>query len=109
MRRASGSKSYWLVVREAQTAAGQVTIHSRETSAKGDMIKHRFGWHVVTRVNPKSVTVALDWNDGTRPYKVNNSDVQGHHTAAELDVAREAATETSSPSGSGEGRPSGGP
>ncbi len=58
--------TYWTAVREAQAAAGQVTIHSREMIAKGDMIKHRFGWHVVARVNPKSVTVALDWHDTTR-------------------------------------------
>ncbi|WP_181136363.1 DUF3560 domain-containing protein [Rathayibacter sp. AY1F3] len=87
-------RDYWSDVREAQAAAGQVTIHSRDTIAKGDMIKHRFGWHVVTRVNPNSVTVALDWNDGTRPYKVAYADVQGYRTAAELNAAREAATET---------------
>ncbi|PPF32443.1 hypothetical protein C5D04_10330 [Rathayibacter sp. AY1D2] len=86
-------RDYWSAVREAQAAAGQVTIHSRDTINKGDMIKHRFGWHVVTRVNPKSVTVALDWNDGTRPYKVVYADVQGHHTAAEVEAARAAATE----------------
>ena len=57
------------------------------------MVKHRFGWHVVTRVNPKSVTVALDWNDTTRPYKVDYTDVQGHHTAAEVAAARAAAAE----------------
>ncbi|PPG89009.1 hypothetical protein C5C39_12845, partial [Rathayibacter sp. AY1F3] len=85
--------AYWTAVREAQAAAGEVTIHSRDTIAKGDMIKHRFGWHIVTRVNPKSVTVALDWNDGTRPYKVNYADVQGHHTAAEVEAARAAAAE----------------
>lgn len=85
--------TYWTAVREAQAAAGQVTIHSRETIAKGDMIKHRFGWHVVTRVNPKSVTVALDWNNTTRPYKVDYTDVQGHHTAAEVEAARAAAAE----------------
>lgn len=83
-------RDYWSAVREAQAAAGQVTIHSRDTIAKGDAIKHRFGWHVVTRVNPKSVTVALDWHDTTRPYTVAYADVQGHRTAAELDAAREA-------------------
>ena len=45
------------------------------------MIKHRFGWHVI-RVNPKSVTVALDWHDPPRGHKVTYADVHGHHTAA---------------------------
>lgn len=84
-------RDYWSAVREAQAAAGEVTIHSRETITKGDAIKHKFGWSIVTRVNPKTVTVALDWNDGTRPHKVAYSDVQGHHTAAEVDAATEKA------------------
>ncbi|MBO0984908.1 DUF3560 domain-containing protein [Rathayibacter sp. SD072] len=91
-------RDYWSEVRDAQAAAGQVTIHSRETIKKGDAIKHRFGWSVVTRVNPKTVTVALDWNAGTRPYSVAYADVQGHRTAAELDAAREAVAETAAAS-----------
>ncbi|KQQ18732.1 hypothetical protein ASF48_17590 [Rathayibacter sp. Leaf299] len=83
-------RTYWTAVREEQVAAGEVTIHRRDTIAKGDAIKHKFGWSVVTRVNLKTVTVALDWNAGTRPYSVAYADVQGHCAAA--DVA--ASTET---------------
>jgi hypothetical protein len=37
--------------------------------------KHDVGWSIVTRVNPKTVTVALDWNVGTRSYAVADAEV----------------------------------
>ncbi|MCJ1688537.1 DUF3560 domain-containing protein [Rathayibacter sp. VKM Ac-2927] len=84
-------RDYWSAVREAQAAAGVTVIHSRDTIAKGDAIEHKFGWSTVTRVNPKTVTVDLDWNGGTRPYFVAYSDIQGHRTAADVAAAEEAA------------------
>ncbi|TCL77889.1 MULTISPECIES: DUF3560 domain-containing protein [unclassified Rathayibacter] len=84
-------RDYWSTVREAQAAAGAITIHSRDTIAKGDAIEHKFGWSTVTRVNPKTVTVALDWNGGTRPYSVAYADIQGHRPAADVAAAEEVA------------------
>ncbi|MCJ1675749.1 DUF3560 domain-containing protein [Rathayibacter sp. VKM Ac-2929] len=83
-------RDYWSAVREAQAAAGATTIHSRDTIAKSDAIEHKFRWSSVTRVNPKTVTVALDWNGGTRPYSVAYADIQGHRPAADVAANTEA-------------------
>ena len=43
-------------------------------------------------MNPKTVTVTLDWNGGTRPYSVAYADIQGHRTeAADVTASAEAA------------------
>lgn len=72
-----------ITVYEAQAEAGAVVIYSRETIAKGDRITSRWGWHEVTRVNPKTVTIALDWHETFRPYGVAYGDISGHITAAD--------------------------
>ncbi|QHC68789.1 DUF3560 domain-containing protein (plasmid) [Rathayibacter sp. VKM Ac-2759] len=84
-------RDYWSTVREAQAAAGATAIHSRDTIAKGDAIEHKFGWSTVTRVNPKTVTVALDWNGGTRPYSVAYADIRSHRVTADVAASAEAA------------------
>ena len=66
--------AYCQGVRAEQIGAGQVVDHSRETIAKGDLVKYMGKWLPVKRVNPKSVTV--DW--GTWSPTVPYADIEGH-------------------------------
>lgn len=73
---------YWEGVRAAQIAEGKAGDYSPATIAKGDLVRYRFAdAAIVTRVNPKTVTVAFwpRWdadrmNTGTIPY----GDLKGH-------------------------------
>jgi hypothetical protein len=69
--------TYWKGIRAEQISSGQAVEHSRDTIAKGDLVKYMGEWHAVKRVNQKSVTV--DW--GTWSPTVPYADVEGHKPA----------------------------
>lgn len=69
--------TYWQGIRDEQIASGQVVEYSRDTIAKGDLVKYMSEWRRVKRVNQKSVTV--DW--GTWSPTVPYADIEGHEPA----------------------------
>lgn len=61
--------AYWQHVRAEQISTGQVTAHSRETIAAGDLVRYLGTWCTVTRTNQKSVTIIDAYGHrGTVPY-----------------------------------------
>lgn len=61
--------SYWQEVRAEQIASGAATDHSKDTINVGDQIKYFGSWCIVTRVNPKSVSITDAYGHrGTVPY-----------------------------------------
>lgn len=70
---------YWEAVRAEQITNGTVTDYSRENVAPGDHIYHYGAWYLVTRTNPKSVTVTgREGRGGTILY----THIKKHQTAA---------------------------
>lgn len=69
---------YWTQVRAEQIATGQATNYGPDTVSKGDYVKTRYGWHLVTRANPKTATVRGQFGDGRIPWH----EITDHRPAA---------------------------
>ncbi len=52
---------YWRSVRETQKAEGVRSFGPGDV-AKGDLVRDRYGWHEVVRVNRKTVSVKTDYS-----------------------------------------------
>ncbi len=59
---------YWKGVYAAQVDAGIAQRFTSSTITKGDEVRYRGRWYVVTRVNPKSVTVRMARGTGNIRY-----------------------------------------
>ncbi len=59
---------YWKGVYGAQVDAGIAQKFTSSTITKGDQVRYRGRWYVVTRVNPKSVTVRMARGTGNIRY-----------------------------------------
>lgn len=59
---------YWKGVYTAQVDAGIAQKFTSSTITKGDEVRYRGRWYVVTRVNPKSVTVRMARGTGNIRY-----------------------------------------
>lgn len=61
--------AYWEAVRTEQIKSGQVTEFTRENVHRRDWILYSGSWCLVTRINPKSVSVRTPYGaTGTVPY-----------------------------------------
>lgn len=61
--------TYWQLIRDEQIATGQVTEFTRVNVHRGDQILYSGTWCLVTRINPKSVSVRTPHGTtGTVPY-----------------------------------------
>lgn len=69
---------YWKGVYGAQVDAGIAQKFTRSTITTGDEVRYRGRWYVVTRVNPKSVTVRMARGTGNIRYH----EVIEHRSAA---------------------------
>ncbi|KQH79850.1 hypothetical protein AO501_08370 [Mycobacterium gordonae] len=73
--------AYWRDIYCTQQAQGVANTYSRDTIAKGDLIKYLNTWYPVERVNLKSVSIRLhanaSWTDTVAYHKI-----QGHRPAA---------------------------
>lgn len=79
---------YWRAHVAAAEAAG-LKLWSRADFQKGDWVKHRDGWDLVERVNPKSLSLPTEpgWNQR----KLSYSDVLDRLSPEEMEAARAAA------------------
>lgn len=83
--------TYWEQIYTAQQDAGLANTYSRDTIAKGDMVKFRSAWYEVARANAKTVSVYLH-----PPAKVTHPlgyhEISGHNrpaAAQDLDAPAE--------------------
>lgn len=61
--------AYWQAVRDEQIASGQVAEFTRDNVHRGDQVFYSGTWCLVTRINPKSVSVLTAYGaTGTVPY-----------------------------------------
>jgi Domain of unknown function (DUF3560) len=78
--------AYWEGIYAQQQAAGIASTHSRDTIAKGDLVKHRGSWYPVVRVNLKSVSVqrhaGASWTN-----TIGYLEISGHQPAGADEVA----------------------
>ena len=63
-----GDIDYWKGVYATQVDQGIAEEFSSSTITKGDEVRYRGRWYVVTRVNPKSVTVQMSRGTGSIRY-----------------------------------------
>lgn len=77
--------AYWQGVYAQQQAAGIASSHSRDTIAKGDLVKHRGSWYRVMRVNLKTVSVQMhagaSWTN-----TIGYHEITGHEPSAANDA-----------------------
>lgn len=71
---------YWKGIRAQQQADGVATSYSKGNVQVGGMVKHRFGWSKIARVNAKTVSVETEysWTDRL-PY----AEIQGYRPPAD--------------------------
>lgn len=73
--------AYWKNIYEAQQVAGIASSHSRDTIAKGDLVKYCGRWYPVVRVNAKTVSVQMhegaSWTN-----TIGYHQISGHQRAA---------------------------
>jgi hypothetical protein len=78
--------TYWNTIYTAQQAAGIANSYSRDTIAKGDLIRHRGTWYTVVRANPKSVSVQMhrgaSWTNTIGYHKLSGHKPAGEHPQA---------------------------
>jgi Domain of unknown function (DUF3560) len=68
---------YWAAIRAEQLAAGIATNYGPGSVAAGDLVQVRGRWLRVVRANPKTVTLASEFGNGTTPWH----EVQAHRRA----------------------------
>jgi len=77
--------AYWQGVYAQQQAAGIASSDSRDTIAKGDLVKHRGSWYRVMRVNLKTVSVQMhagaSWTN-----TIGYHEITGHQPSAANDA-----------------------
>jgi len=68
--------TYWQNIYATQQAQGIANTYSRDTIAKGDLIKYLNSWYTVVRVNTKSVSIRLhdnaSWTDTVAYHKITD-------------------------------------
>lgn len=72
--------TYWQGIYSDQQAQGIANTYSRETIAKGDLIKYLNSWYKVERVNAKSVSVRM-WDNASWTDTVAYHKIKGHRPA----------------------------
>ncbi len=72
--------AYWSGVYTELQAAGLASTHSRESIAKGDLIKYRSTWYTVVRANAKTVSVRF-FPEANFTNTVGYHEISGHRRA----------------------------
>lgn len=86
--------AYWEGIYAAQQAAGLASTYSRDTIAKGDLVKYRSSWYVVARANAKTVSVYLH-PPATFTHPLGYHEISGHRGPTQ-DLDTPADTEQTS-------------